>query len=149
MKLIMKTIQKIGALIGVIAAAGLIINAVQAPPAEIEQGDLTQKEDFKKEAALVNDYNVYALPMPDGLNFAGEEVPVHNPVAVGSVCADGSSHSTINGAVPPVMVTVAVPSQTPSQVASVPVTERVGPSMLLTGITSVSSQLDASVIITE
>jgi hypothetical protein len=79
MKLIMKTIQKIGALIGVIAAAGLIINAVQAPPAEIEQGDLTQKEDFKKEAALVNDYNVYALPMPDGLNFAGEEVPVHNP----------------------------------------------------------------------
>lgn len=79
MKLIMKTIQKIGALIGVIAAAGLIINAVQAPPAEMEQGDFTQKEDFKKEAALVNDYNVYALPMPDGLNFAGEEVPVHNP----------------------------------------------------------------------
>jgi hypothetical protein len=79
MKLIMKTIQKIGAIIGVIAAAGLIINAVQAPPAENAVGDLSQKEDVKKEAKLVNDYNVYALPMPDGLNFAGEEVPVHNP----------------------------------------------------------------------
>ena len=31
MMLIMKTIQKIGAVIGVIAVAGLIINAVQAP----------------------------------------------------------------------------------------------------------------------
>jgi membrane-bound lytic murein transglycosylase D len=79
MKLIMKTIQKIGALIGVIAAAGLIINAVQAPATETVQGDLTQKEGFNKEGVLVNDYNVYALPMPDGLNFAGEEVPVYNP----------------------------------------------------------------------
>lgn len=79
MKLIMKTIQKIVAAIGVIAVAGLIINASQAPAMEGAKGDVTQKEDFSKEGKLVNDYNVYALPMPDGLNFAGEAVPIQSP----------------------------------------------------------------------
>jgi len=46
------------------------INAVQKP------ADTTS--DSTKEE-LINDYNVYALPIPEGLNFVGEPVPVHNP----------------------------------------------------------------------
>ncbi|MCB0446962.1 MAG: lytic transglycosylase domain-containing protein, partial [Gelidibacter sp.] len=32
-----------------------------------------------KEDKLINDYNVYALSVPDKLNFAGEEMPLNDP----------------------------------------------------------------------
>lgn len=72
----MKTIKKIIAGVAVVAIAGLVINAAQAPTSQ-------QKEAVNKETnssdKLLNDYNVYAIPLPEGLNFAGELVPVESP----------------------------------------------------------------------
>jgi len=31
------------------------------------------------ERKLINDYNIYALPLPEKMDFAGESVPLHNP----------------------------------------------------------------------
>lgn len=64
----MNLITKIGALIVVVITAGLFINAAQEIPAN---DALVNK--------LVNDYNVYALPLPDSLDFAGEPVPLSDP----------------------------------------------------------------------
>ncbi len=47
---------------------GVSINAVQDAPTDENQ----QKK-------IVNDYNIYALPMPENLEFAGEPVPVEIP----------------------------------------------------------------------
>lgn len=64
----MKMIGKIGLGILIIAVSALSIHAVQ---------DATTDENFEKK--LVNDYNVYALPLPEKMDFAGEPVPLHNP----------------------------------------------------------------------
>jgi membrane-bound lytic murein transglycosylase D len=64
----MKTLSKIGVAIVVLGVCGLCINAVQDPPT-----------DEALEKNLINNYNVYALPMPDHMDFAGEAVPLHNP----------------------------------------------------------------------
>ncbi|MHA6280767.1 lytic transglycosylase domain-containing protein [Salinimicrobium sp. CAU 1759] len=47
---------------------GLGINAVQDAPTDENQ-----------EKQISNGYNVYALPMPDDLEFAGESVPLEDP----------------------------------------------------------------------
>ena len=52
----------------VVAVCGLSINAVQD-----ETTDENQNE------KIVNDYRVYALPMPEDLDFAGEPVPTEIP----------------------------------------------------------------------
>lgn len=49
-------------------ACGLGINAVQDAPSDEVQ-----------EKKMINDYNIYALPMPEDLDFAGEPVPVEIP----------------------------------------------------------------------
>jgi membrane-bound lytic murein transglycosylase D len=64
----MKMIGKIGLGILIITASALSIHAVQDAPTD---------ENFEKK--LVNDYNVYALPLPKKMDFAGEPVPLHNP----------------------------------------------------------------------
>lgn len=64
----MKTIGKIGLGIAVLAISALSIHAVQDAPTD---------ENFEKK--LVNDYNVYALPLPENMDFAGEAVPLQNP----------------------------------------------------------------------
>lgn len=51
-----------------LVAGGLGINAVQDAPSDENQ-----------EKKMINDYNVYALPMPENLNFAGERVPIEIP----------------------------------------------------------------------
>ena len=71
----MKRIERIFAAIGLLAVVIVAINAVQLPNDEVK----VDAEQIEKEEVLVNDYNVYALPIPDGLNFAGEPVPVQNP----------------------------------------------------------------------
>ncbi|WP_299217502.1 lytic transglycosylase domain-containing protein [uncultured Dokdonia sp.] len=71
----MKRIERIFAVIGLLAVVIVTINAVQLPKNEVK----IDAEQIEKEEALVNDYNVYALPIPDGLNFAGEAVPIENP----------------------------------------------------------------------
>ena len=64
----MRLIQKTLSFIGLISLAGLLIYAVQDAPTD---------ENFEKK--LINDYNVYALQVPDFLEFAGEKMPLENP----------------------------------------------------------------------
>ena len=64
----MKTIGKIGLGVGIVAICALSIHAVQDAPTD---------ENFEKK--LVNDYNIYALPLPENIDFAGEPVPLQNP----------------------------------------------------------------------
>ncbi len=66
----MNYIKNILAAIGLISLSGLFIFAVQKAPSD----DTIGKED-----KLINDYNVYALSVPDKLNFAGEEMPLNDP----------------------------------------------------------------------
>ncbi|XMO85624.1 lytic transglycosylase domain-containing protein [Algibacter sp. AS12] len=64
----MKIIQKALAFVGLLSLCGLFIFALQDAPTD---------ENF--ETKLINDYNVYALQVPDNLNFAGEPMPLENP----------------------------------------------------------------------
>lgn len=71
----MHFLKNILALIGLVGVSGLFIFAIQKGPSE---ETFTNKERTNKEPKK-NDYNVYSLEMPKGLNFAGEPVPIHNP----------------------------------------------------------------------
>jgi len=64
----MKILQKSLALIGLIFICALSINAFQDAPT-----------DENVETKIINDYNVYAIQVPDYLDFAGESVPLSNP----------------------------------------------------------------------
>ena len=64
----MKIIQKALAFVGLLSLCALFIYALQDAPTD---------ENF--ETKLINDYNVYALQVPDDLNFAGEAMPLENP----------------------------------------------------------------------
>jgi len=64
----MKNIQKILALVGLLSLCALFIYAIQDAPTD---------ENF--EAKLLNDYNVYALQIPENLDFAGEAMPLKSP----------------------------------------------------------------------
>lgn len=67
----MKMIKKLLIVVGLVFTFGLLVNATQEEPIQSHV-----QEDFKEK--LINDYDVYALPMPDNLNFAGELVPVED-----------------------------------------------------------------------
>lgn len=60
--------KKIFMMIGVVAVCGISINAVQDAPT-----------DERMEEKRMDDYNIYALPMPEKLSFAGERVPLEIP----------------------------------------------------------------------
>ncbi|PTM06681.1 MAG: murein transglycosylase [Bacteroidetes bacterium] len=64
----MKTIKTIFACFGLLSLSALFIFAVQDAPS-----------DDNLEKKIINDYNVYALNVPDDLNFAGEAMPLHDP----------------------------------------------------------------------
>lgn len=64
----MKTSNKILIILSIIGISGFFINAMQ-----------DKNSDNALEEKLINDYNIYALPIPDYLEFAGEPVPLHNP----------------------------------------------------------------------
>ncbi|WP_296385082.1 lytic transglycosylase domain-containing protein [Winogradskyella sp.] len=66
----MQILKNILATIGLVCISGLFIFSMQKAPSD---------ETIGKEQPIVNDYNVYALEMPEGINFAGELVPVENP----------------------------------------------------------------------
>lgn len=66
----MQLLKNLLAAIGLVAIFGLLIFSMQKAPSD---------ETFGKEKPVINDYNVYALEMPMGLNFAGEELPIENP----------------------------------------------------------------------
>lgn len=56
------------AMVGLVAVCGVSIHAVQ----DAQTDEIQEKK-------IVNDYNVYALPMPQDLEFAGEPVPLEDP----------------------------------------------------------------------
>jgi len=64
----MKTIKNILAFVGLLSLSGLLIFAVQDAPSD---------ENLEKK--IINDYNVYALNVPDNLDFSGELMPLNNP----------------------------------------------------------------------
>ena len=64
----MMKVKNILMMVGIIALCGLYINAVQEAPSDEAQ-----------EKKMINDYIVYALPMPEDLEFAGEPVPLEDP----------------------------------------------------------------------
>lgn len=64
----MGKIGKIGLGLAILAVCALSIHAVQEAPTD---------ENLEKK--LVNDYNVYALPLPEKMDFAGEPVPLNDP----------------------------------------------------------------------
>ena len=64
----MNTLSKIGMAVVIFGVCSLCINAVQ---------DASTDETMEKK--IINNYNVYALPMPAYMDFAGEAVPLHNP----------------------------------------------------------------------
>lgn len=64
----MKTIVRFFSLVGLVAVATLLIYAVQNGEAD---------ESF--ESKFINDYNIYALTLPAQMDFAGEQVPLHDP----------------------------------------------------------------------
>lgn len=64
----MEKLKKVLMMIGVVAICGVSINAVQDAPTD---------ENFEEKR--LNGYNIYALPMPENLNFAGERVPTEIP----------------------------------------------------------------------
>ncbi|WP_225034748.1 lytic transglycosylase domain-containing protein [Winogradskyella sp. SM1960] len=71
----MKIIKNSLALLGVVCISGLFIFSMQKSPDETAvQDNLIGTED-----PIVNNYNVYALEMPENLNFAGEAVPIEDP----------------------------------------------------------------------
>jgi hypothetical protein len=63
--------------LAVIAVAAVFINAVQS--SSVQQTLKSVKQANKDSLSLVEDYNVYALKIPKGINFAGERVPVEDP----------------------------------------------------------------------
>jgi len=64
----MRIITNALAVVGLFVIGAVSINAFQDAPTD---------ENFEKKT--VNDYNVYAIQIPDDLEFAGEKVPVQNP----------------------------------------------------------------------
>lgn len=71
----MKVIKIILIGIGFIAVCAISIQAVQEIPETTEN----KSEHLKETEKVTRDYNIYALPMPEGLNFAGEKVPLVDP----------------------------------------------------------------------
>ncbi len=62
---------------GIIVVLLLVISAVQQNSKQTEVGESSTPE--LKDPSRVGDYSVYALQLPQTLDFAGETVPLHNP----------------------------------------------------------------------
>lgn len=69
----MNILSKIGLGTVLVAVFVLCTNAVQDP------GKSTPKASENMEEKLVNDYNIYALELPETMDFAGEPVPLNDP----------------------------------------------------------------------
>ena len=68
----MNLLKNIIFILGALFSLSLLVNASKINPIENEKQKILTEE-------LINDYNVYAVPMPENINFAGELVPVENP----------------------------------------------------------------------
>ncbi len=77
----MKKIKNILSFVGLVAIVGLGIQAVQSSYAtENKEGEQSIETAHKTDpGSAVKDYNVYAVPLPEKMEFAGERVPLENP----------------------------------------------------------------------
>lgn len=66
----MKYIKNILAIVGLVCLSGLFIFAVQKAPSD---------DTLESNSKLINDYNVYAISVPEQLDFAGEKLPLKDP----------------------------------------------------------------------
>ena len=66
----MSILSKIGLVTVVVLVSGLCMNAVQQEPVAKKEAEIEKS---------VKDYNVYAIPLPESMDFAGERVPLENP----------------------------------------------------------------------
>ena len=64
----MKTIPKYLLIVLLLGIGVFLIQAVQEAPTD----EIVERK-------MINDYNVYAIPIPDKMDFAGEPVPLDNP----------------------------------------------------------------------
>lgn len=64
----MNSWKKLGLIAALLIGGSLLIFSVQEPPTETT----TKKK-------IYNDYRIYALPLPEAMNFAGEPVPLDKP----------------------------------------------------------------------
>ncbi len=72
----MKYLKNILACFGLLVIIGFSIQAFTKAPSE----NLSNTKENKIDStSLVKDYNVYAIPLPKHINFAGESVPLKNP----------------------------------------------------------------------
>lgn len=72
----MKIIKNLLAIVGLICISGMFIFAVQMPTEKFELHNIESPEKVKN---MKNGYNIYALKIPSGLNFAGEQMPLNDP----------------------------------------------------------------------
>lgn len=71
----MKILKSALIIVGLLTIVFVSVNATQqAPNSKIQEFVKTNANDRP-----VKDYNIYALPMPENINFAGEEVPLDDP----------------------------------------------------------------------
>lgn len=76
----MKIVQTAFAAIGFAAVAFFSIQAAQEESTSGEKDKVTARsQSAEQKKSLVQDYNVYAIPLPESIDFAGEPVPLNNP----------------------------------------------------------------------
>ena len=68
----MKFFTNLFAIIGVISVGGLFIYSSQSP-------NMNTDPEIQSSTKMFNDYNVYALSVPESMEFAGEHVPLEDP----------------------------------------------------------------------
>lgn len=73
----MKIIKSALIIIGVFAIVFVSINATQNDHSN--DAPTANKEQSQNKNRPVKDYNIYALPMPENINFAGEPAPMDDP----------------------------------------------------------------------
>lgn len=75
----MKYLRNTLAIVGLVAIIGLLIQATDIDPINTSTPLSLQKSLAMDSGKVVKDYNVYALPLPKKMDFAGEPVPLQNP----------------------------------------------------------------------
>lgn len=79
----MRHIKTLFAGVGIVAIALFTIQAAQEDSSSSSTSRTSSKEQNKAagadEGSFVRDYNVYAIPLPETIDFAGEAVPLNDP----------------------------------------------------------------------
>lgn len=75
----MKHLKNILALIGFAVIIGLLVQAGTKKGALKNQVFTSPQKNPADTGKVVGDYNIYALPLPENIKFAGESIPLENP----------------------------------------------------------------------